>query len=334
VGVAAGDIGSSNHFGHNGQEEEEEVGVRHFVIDTDTASDDAVALVMALRHPGVRVEAITVVAGNVPLSHGVQNALYCVEKCGANTPVHVGLDKPILRQLQTAQFCHGEDGMGDIGLPLKGRSPADGHAVDVLMETIHRFAGQITLVTLGPLTNIAVALLRDPSLATAVERCVIMGGIGFGYGNIVPAAEYNIWVDPEAAKIVFESELPIQMVGWDVSHKHATFTSEQAQALREVSDLAAFCVDIQKALREFGINYLKQDGFDLPDPIAMAVALEPDVATVTKNMRVDIETTSELTRGATVVDHLRVSGREPNVDVVLDASRERFLETLYAAVRE
>ena len=308
--------------------------MRHFIIDTDTASDDAVALVMALRHPDVQVEAITVVAGNVPLGHGVQNALYTVERCGANTPVFVGIDKPMLRPLETAQFCHGEDGMGDIGLPLTGRKPAEGHAVDVLIDTIHKFAGQITLVTLGPLTNIAAALVRDPSIATAVERCVIMGGIGFGYGNIVPAAEYNIWVDPSAAKIVFESGLPIQMVGWDISHKHATFTAEQADEFHAVSDLAAFCVDIQKALREFGISYLKQDGFDLPDPIAMAIALEPDVATVTKHLHVDIEAQSELTRGATVVDHLRVTGLEPNVDVVLEASRERFLETLYVAVRD
>ena len=307
--------------------------MRYFIIDTDTASDDAVALVMALRHPEVHVEAITVVAGNVPLHYGVQNALYCVERCDANTPVYVGLDKPMLRPLETAQFCHGEDGMGDIGLPLRDRAPADGHAVDVLIDTIHRFAGEITLVTLGPLTNVATALLRDPSIAADVARCVVMGGIGFGYGNIVPAAEYNIWVDPDAAKIAFESGLPIEMVGWDVSHKHATFTAEEADDLRNVSELAAFCVDIQKALREFGINYLKQDGFDLPDPIAMAVALEPDVATVTKHLRVDIETQSELTRGATVVDHLRVSGREPNADVVLEASRERFLESLYAALR-
>jgi len=306
--------------------------VRHFLIDTDTASDDAVALVMALQHPDVRVEAITVVAGNVPLEYGVQNALYTVERCGKATPVYVGIDKPILRPLETAQFCHGEDGMGDIGLPLTGREPAEGHAVDVLIETIHAFTGQITLVTLGPLTNIATAMVRDPSISKAVKRCVIMGGIGLGYGNIVPAAEYNIWVDPDAAKIVFQSGLPITMVGWDISHKHATFTSEQADELRAVSDLSAFCVDIQKALREFGISYLKQDGFDLPDPIAMAVALEPDVATVTKHLRVDIETKSELTRGATVVDHLRVSGREPNVDLVLEASRERFLGTLYAAV--
>ncbi len=303
------------------------------MIDTDTASDDAVALVMALNHPDVRVEAITVVAGNVPLEYGVQNALYTVERCGKSVPVHAGLAGPMLRPLETAQFCHGEDGLGDIGLPLTGRTPAEEHAVDVLLDTARRSGGEITLVTLGPLTNVATALLHDPSFASNVERCVIMGGIGFGHGNIVPAAEYNIWVDPDAAKIVFESGLPIEMVGWDVSHKHATFTAQEAEALRNVSDLAAFCVDIQRALRRFGIDYLKQDGFDLPDPIAMAVALEPDVATVVKRLRVDVETRSELTRGATVVDHLRVTGNEPNADVVLEASRDRFLEVLYASVR-
>lgn len=150
--------------------------MRHFIIDTDTASDDAVALVMALLHPDVQVDAITVVAGNVPLGHGVQNALYTVERCGKSTPVYVGIDKPMLRPLETAQFCHGEDGMGDIGLPLGGRQPAQGHAVDVLIDTIHQFAGEITLVTLGPLTNVATALLKDPSIARDVERCVIMGG--------------------------------------------------------------------------------------------------------------------------------------------------------------
>jgi purine nucleosidase len=307
--------------------------LRRFLIDTDTASDDAVALVMALRHPDVNVEAITVVAGNVPLSHGVQNALYTVERCGATVPVYAGLDRPMLRPLQTAQFCHGEDGFGDIGLPLKGREPATGHAVDVLHERADRFAGELTLVTLGPLTNIATAVLKDPSFASKIARCVIMGGIGLGYGNIVPAAEYNIWVDPDAAKIVFESGLPIEMVGWDVSHHHARFSREDAEALRSVSDLAAFCVDIQKGLREFGISYLKQEGFDLPDPMAMAVALDPGVATVVKRLHVEIETKSELTRGATVVDHLRVTGKEPNVDVVLEASRERFLELLYGAMK-
>ncbi|MEW5825247.1 MAG: nucleoside hydrolase [Candidatus Bipolaricaulota bacterium] len=307
--------------------------MRHFVIDTDTASDDAVALVMALRHEGVSVDAITVVAGNVPLEVGVQNALYTVERCGERVPVYAGLAKPLLRPLQTAQFCHGEDGLGDIGLPLSGRVPADGHAIDVLLAQAERHRGELTLVTLGPLSNVAVALLRRPEFAKDVARCVVMGGIGFGYGNIVPAAEYNIWVDPEAARIVFESGMPIEMVGWDVSHKRARFSPEDERRLRQVSDLAAFCVDIQKGLREFGKSYLKQEGFDLPDPIAMAVALDPRVATVVQRLRVDIESHSELTRGATVVDHLRVSGKTPNADVVLDADRELFLSHLAAAVR-
>jgi purine nucleosidase len=176
--------------------------LRHFLIDTDTASDDAAALAMALRHPGVRVEAITVVAGNVPLEIGLQNALYTVERCGAGVPVYAGIAGPTLRPLQTAQFCHGKDGFGDIGLPLRRREPANGHAVDAILETATRLRGNLTPVTLGPLTNVATALLRYPGLAREIERCVIMGGIGCSYGSIVPVAEYNIWVEPDAAKIV------------------------------------------------------------------------------------------------------------------------------------
>lgn len=312
------------------------MGNRRFLIDTDTASDDAVALVMALQHPEVHVEAITVVAGNVPLAQGAQNALYVVERCGmiGTVSVYPGLAKPLLRPLRTAQFCHGNDGFGDIGLDLSGRMPADQHAVDVLIQTIRQFPHEITLVTLGPLSNLAVALLKDPDIAQLVDRCVVMGGIGFGHGNVVPAAEYNIWVDPEAAKIVFDSGLPITMVGWDISHLHATFTAEQADHLRGLSSLAAFCVDIQCGLRNFGIESLNQTGFDLPDPMAMAVALEPHVATRVERLHVAVETTSALTRGATVIDHLRNSGNEPNADVVLEASRERFLDLLTRSLQD
>src|SRR5712692_3104842 len=172
--------------------------MRHFLIDTDTASDDAVALVMALTYP------------NVPVDQGVQNALYTVALCDKRVPVYRGVAAPLLRPLETAQNVHGQDGMGDIGLPLSGRMPAEGHAVDVLRETIRRYAGDITLVTLGPLTNVALALLQDPSLAGKVKECVMMGGIGQGYGNVTPVAEYNIWVDPEAAKVVFSSSMPIK----------------------------------------------------------------------------------------------------------------------------
>ena len=307
--------------------------MRRFLIDTDTASDDAVALVMALKDPEIRIEAITVVAGNVPLDQGVQNALYTVERCGKQVPVYEGQAKPLLRPLETAQFVHGQDGMGEIGLPLTGRTPAEGHAVDVIIDTIRCFAGEITLVTLGPLTNVAVALTRDPSLASMVNECVVMGGIGLGHGNVVPAAEYNIWVDPDAAKIVFESGLPITMVGWDISQRYAAFDETQAEELKSLSPLGEFCVDIQEGLRRFGIEKLDLGGFDLPDPIAMAVAIDPTVATVTKHLYVAIETKSELTRGATVVDHLGITGQEPNARVVLAASRERFLHILYDAVQ-
>jgi len=288
---------------------------------------------MALKDPEIRIEAITVVAGNVPLDQGVQNALYTVERCGKQVPVYEGQAKPLLRPLETAQFVHGQDGMGEIGLPLTGRTPAEGHAVDVIIDTIRCFAGEITLVTLGPLTNVAVALTRDPSLASMVNECVVMGGIGLGHGNVVPAAEYNIWVDPDAAKIVFESGLPITMVGWDISQRYAAFDETQAEELKSLSPLGEFCVDIQEGLRRFGIEKLDLGGFDLPDPIAMAVAIDPTVATVTKHLYVAIETKSELTRGATVVDHLGITGQEPNARVVLAASRERFLHILYDAVQ-
>ncbi len=308
--------------------------MRHFLIDTDTASDDAVALVMALKYPDVQVEAITVVSGNVHVDQAVQNALYTVELCNKEVPVYRGAEKPILRSLETAEYAHGRDGMGDIGLPLSGRIPAEGHGVTAIIETTHRFAGDITLVTLGPLTNIALALLQDPSIAGKVKECVTMGGTGQGRGNVTPVAEYNIWVDPEAARIVFESAIPIKMVGWDASLAHATFNSKEMEKLRNVgTPLAEFCVDIQKVLNKFSVEEMNLEGFDLPDPLAMAVALDPSVATGTKALYVAIETESELCRGQTVVDHLAVTKHEPNVEVVFEASRERFLRILYDAVR-
>jgi purine nucleosidase len=307
--------------------------MRRFLIDTDTASDDAVALVLALRHPDVQVEAITVVAGNVPVDQGVQNALHTVELTGKSVPVYRGMAAPIRRTFQSAQHVHGSDGMGDIGLPLSGRTPAPEHATDILLETIGRSPGEITLVTLGPLTNVAMALLREPELASLVRQCVIMGGTGQGYGNVTPVAEYNIWVDPDAARIVFESGMPITMVGWDVSYTYATFGPAEAARLRDVgTPLATFCVDIQAALTTFAIEQSGLEGFDLPDPITMAIALEPDIATLARRLFVAVETEGDWCRGQTVVDHLKVTGREPNVDVVLEASRERFLALLHQAV--
>ncbi|WP_245901053.1 nucleoside hydrolase [Deinococcus yavapaiensis] len=303
------------------------------IIDTDTASDDAVALVMALKHPGVHVEAITIVAGNVPMKQGVQNALYTLELCGAHVPVYEGLDKPLLRPLHTAQHIHGEDGMGDIGLPLVGRAPAPGHAVDVLVDLVNRHPGEFTLVTLGPLSNVAAALLRDPSISHKVAACYVMGGTGQMHGNITPVAEYNIWADPEAAKIVFASGLPLTMIGWDVSWQFAMFSPRDIATLRDVgTPLARFSVDIQAVLDRWARENTQIEGFDLPDPIAMAVALDPAIVTEARRLFVDVETRGELTTGQTVVDHIGTTRRAPNVYVVLRVDRERFLAMLHAAV--
>jgi len=306
---------------------------RHFLIDTDTASDDAVALVMAMRYPDVQIEAITVVAGNVPVDQGVQNALYTVELCGQAIPVHRGMPAPLIRPLETAKYVHGEDGMGDIGLPLTGRTAASNEAIAVLLETIHQFPHDLTLVTLGPLTNIAVALRLDPSIAQLISECVIMGGTGQGHGNITPVGEYNFLADPEAAKIVFESGMPIKMVGWDISRTYAVFNPDDTAALKAIdTPLAHFCIDTQKAVQQFALTTTKLPGFDLPDPIAMAIALDPQTAIRTERLFVAIETESSLCRGQSVVDHLHVLGREPNAEVVREASRQRFLNMLHEAV--
>ncbi len=303
------------------------------LIDTDTASDDAVALVMALRNPGAVVEAITVVAGNVPLEQGVQNALYTAELCGSRVPVHAGMAKPLTRPLQTAQDVHGNDGMGDIGLPVRGRRPAPGHAVDVLLDAVAATPGELTLVTLGPLTNIAMAVLRDPAFPSRVRRCITMGGTAALPGNVTPLAEYNAWVDPEAAEIVFQSGMPITMVGWDVSRQYATIGPEEMRRMEAVhTELARFCVAIQRRLLEYCLTQTKLDGFDLPDPIAMAVALDDRVATRVDRRFVAVETGGRWGRGQTMIDDLEVTGRQPNLDVVREASRSRFLALLYGAI--
>jgi purine nucleosidase len=301
---------------------------RRMIIDTDTASDDAVALVMALRHPEIVVEAITVVAGNVPLEQGLQNALYTIELCGANVPVYAGRAAPLLRPLETAQMVHGQDGMGDIGLPLRGRFPAEGHAVDILVQAFNAAPGEITLVTLGPLSNVALALLRDPSLAQKVAHCYIMGGTSDNVGNISPNGEYNIWTDPEAARLVFESGMPITMIGWDISRKYAVFGPSAAAELRAIgTPLAHFCMDIQATVDTWSREETQLAGFDLPDPIAMAVALDATVATQTILAPV-LVATDPLCRGQTVIDHRNVLKQAPPVAIVVEADQGRFVAML------
>jgi purine nucleosidase len=289
------------------------------LIDTDTASDDAVALLLALRTPGVEVEAITVVAGNVEVDQGVQNALYTVELTGTRVPVYAG-------RTGTTHFghaVHGHDGMGDIGLPLSGREPAQGDAVDALERAIRESPNELTLLTLGPLTNIAALL--DRSVAPLLRQVVIMGGTSDDVGNVTPDAEYNVYADPAAARAVFESGARITMVGWDVSRRYAVFDPRDWDELRALGPLGEFSVDIQRTLVEFCKTTLGQESFDLPDPIATAVALDRSVATRTIRARVEVDPETAQT-------HMRTDG-EPQCEVVVEASRERFRALLRDALR-
>lgn len=307
---------------------------RPFFIDTDTASDDAVALVMALRSPDVDVVGIGVVAGNVPLDMAVQNALYTRELTGRlDVPVYVGEAAPLEIPLDTAQNVHGNDGMGDIGLPLGGRSADEGHAVDALLAASHAHAGELTLVTLGPLTNVARAIQRDPSLPGRIARTVVMGAVADHVGNVTPVAEYNMWADPHAVAVVLGSGLAVEFVGWDISRHYAVVEPELAADLRSISTpVAEFAIDIQRAVSEFCETETKLSGFDLPDPIAMAYAIDPAVATESRRLHVAVETTSELTRGMVVMDVLGLTDGEPNALVVTAADTSRFLTMLRTAL--
>ena len=287
---------------------------RAFWIDTDTASDDAVALVMALRNPGVHVTGISVVSGNMPLARGVQNALYTAELCGSNVPIYPGESRPLQREPAHAQWFHGEDGMGNQNYPPPKRAAESTHAVDALLEASRKHPG-LTLVTLGPLTNIAKALERDPALVDRVGRCVVMGGNPCCEGNVTPAAEYNIWCDPEAARIVFRSGLKIEMVGWQLSTANANLSEEDIAHVRGLdTPLAHFTIDCNAHVMTANKTQTGDIGIALPDPTAMAVALDPTIAVKTSEHPVPIACADELTRGTTVVDRLNVAGDDRNAD--------------------
>jgi inosine-uridine nucleoside N-ribohydrolase len=286
--------------------------MRTFLIDTDVASDDAVALIMALRAPEVRVAAITTVAGNVGVEQAARNALYTAQLCASDVPVFIGAEKPLARVHQNATWFHGRDGLGDHNYAAPRRTPEKQHAVQAIIETIETNPG-LVIVTLGPLTNLALAVAQKPSIAAKVGRCVIMGGAPCCEGNVTPAAEYNIWVDPEAARMVLHSGLPVELVGWQTSRGDAVVNeSDIARVLRLKNKIADFAIECNSRAREAYFVQTREDGISLPDPVAMSVALDPQVGTEWSAHYVDVETRSELTRGMTVVDRLNVATDERN----------------------
>lgn len=285
---------------------------RTFLIDTDTASDDAVALIMACRAPGVRVAAITTVAGNVDVQQATRNALYTVELCGAEVPVYVGATQPLVRKYENATWFHGRDGLGDHGYPPPRKTPQKLHAVDAIIETIEANPG-LVFVTLGPLTNVALALAKRPTIAHQVSRCVVMGGAPCCEGNVTPAAEYNIWVDPEAARMVMRSGLPVELIGWHLCRFDAALNlSEIEFVLGLKTERARFSIECNSHAQKAYLEQTGMIGISLPDPVAMSIALDPSVGSSWSEHWVEVETSSELTRGMTVVDRLNAAGNDRN----------------------
>jgi purine nucleosidase len=289
--------------------------IRNFLIDTDTASDDAVALILALRKPGVVVRGITTVAGNVAVEQATRNALFVTELCGSDVPVFAGATRPMLCAPIDANWFHGRDGLSDLGFAPTCRSPERVHAVDAIIDLTKQYPG-LTLVTLGPLTNVAIALLRDPAMVGRISRCVVMGGNPCCVGNVTPAAEYNIWCDPHAAEIVMRSGMPIDLVGWHLCRSDAALSDADIAKVRAIdTPLAHFAIDCNRTAAAAYKNQTGESGISLPDPVAMAVAINPAIITHASSHAVMIECNSELTRGMTVIDQLNVATDARNAPV-------------------
>jgi purine nucleosidase len=302
---------------------------RTFLIDTDTASDDAVAIIMALRAPDIRVVAITTVAGNVDVQQSTRNALYTVELCGAEVPVYTGAEKPLLRRYENATWFHGRDGLGDHGYPPPRRAPGKLHAVDAIIEAIEANPG-LVIVTLAPLTNLALALAKKPDIATKVGRCVVMGGAPCCEGNVTPAAEYNIWVDPEAARMVMLSGLPVELIGWHLCRGEAVVRENDIARIQGLNNsVARFAIECNSHARKAYKIQTGEDGISLPDPVAMCIALDPTAGTEWSSHYVEVETQSELTRGMTVVDRLNVAADDRNHAVWAQAQQKEYKAKVY-----
>ena len=295
---------------------------RRIIIDTDPGVDDAFALMLALGSPELKVEAITAVAGNVPLELTLPNALRLREICGRNdVPVAGGAASPLVRKLVTASYAHGENGLGGVEFPAPVTKPVEENAADLIVRLVRQHPGEITLVPIGPLTNIALALRAAPELAKMVPQIVLMGGSLSG-GNETPSAEFNFYVDPEAAAMVFDSGIPIMMVGLDVTEK-VVLTEERLRRLeantKRVSRAAA---RIARSLVE---TYRKKGYRDWPvlnDPLAVSALLDPAILTF-EDYHVEIETAGTFTAGESVgfkPEHSRLSapmqnaGPEPPVE--------------------
>lgn len=301
--------------------------MNRLIIDTDPGIDDAHAIMLACAHPEVRLEAITTVAGNVSLEKATLNALKILEVIGIDVPVYPGCADALVIPTSRRAISHGSDGLGDSGYPPPSHQPSSEHAIQALIRLANALPGELTLAAIGPLTNVALATRLDPAFPAKIKRLIVMGGAVHAKGNSWErAAEFNFYCDPEAAAVVFQSWPELTLVPWETTLAHA-LPSLRAEELAQGNTPRAelFRRTIQKRFVEAGTGQLV---LYEPDPLALAVAIEPEIVRRQENHFIEIELSGTLTRGQTVVDWFNLTGHPENARVVMEVNRDRFIELM------
>lgn len=306
---------------------------RKIIIDTDPGQDDAVAILLALASPELQVLALTAVAGNVPLDMTQRNARMICQIAGrGDVPVYAGCDRPFTRPLVTAEHVHGKSGLDGVNLFEPDAPLAPGHAVDFIIDTLRREpAGTITLVPIGPLTNIAAAFRKAPDIIARVQEIVLMGGAYFEVGNITPTAEFNIYVDPEAAKLVFAAGAPLTVLPLDVTHKALT-SRDWIASMRASGPVGQAVASWTNFFERYDREKYGSEGAPLHDPCTIGWLIRPDLFSG-RHINVEIETTGEFTQGMTVADWWGVTDRAPNATFVTGIDRDGFFDLLSQRIK-
>jgi len=302
---------------------------RRLLLDTDTAGDDTQAILLAALSDRIDLEGVTICAGNVPFEYQVENAKYTLELAdSADVPVYEGARSPLLKEYKHAEYVHGEGGLGGNLFPETDIPSADEHAVDAIVRTARENPGEITLACIAPLTNVALALQREPDLPELLEDVYVMGGAVNTLGNITPAAEYNFWVDPDAARIVMEA-FEVTLVDWGVTVRDSLFEPDTFETIAAMEGpYADFFVTITEAVREFNSqsdhDSLEADVTTQPDSLTLATLLEPDIVEQAETYAVTVDDREGMTRGYSLVDELGVTDRKPQTRVVESVDAEAF----------
>lgn len=298
---------------------------KRILIDTDPGVDDALAILLALSSPELRLEALTITQGNVTVEKGTRNALAVLELAGAeHIPVAKGASLPLVGPLLASDVAHGASGLGQAVLPEPGAKPVHQHAVDFLIERFLAEPGEISLFAVGPLTNIALAIRKQPRFVSAVRELVIMGGAIREGGNVTPLAEFNIYADPHAAHIVFHSGIPIKLIPLDVTHQCILYRTQIEGFQQKNSGVSRFLVDSTSVYMDFTLDKTGINGCALHDPLTLATALASELLTLEEHY-VDVDISGGVSTGKTFADFFHATGKPANMEVALSVRGEEFI---------